>query len=176
MRKTIIVSFLCLVLLPPFAINGLSQTKKRSSGKRPRTTTSAEQQAATAEHQGALQLADQIKNLTKFIYLLGGIAKTLEQSDAAIRRKEAPPSLIESTEASKAKVRSSFQSVRVGLDKLEVDFRASPVLQAYYYKLAGVADGAAKAEQMAAAGQYDQAGRNLLSVINRLTDVLTDMK
>jgi len=84
--------------------------------------------------------------------------------------------LIESTEASKAKVRASFQSVRVGLDKLEIDFRGSPVLQSYYYKLAGVADGAAKAEQMAAAGQYDQAGRNLLSVINRLTDVLTDMK
>ena len=64
----------------------------------------------------------------------------------------------------------------MGLDKLEIDFRSNPVLQGYYYKLAGVADGAAKAEQMAAAGQFDQGGRALLGVINRLTDVLLDMK
>lgn len=152
----------------------LAQTKKRASTKRPRSTST--QTADDVEHEGATQVANQIKNLTKFIYLLGGIAKGLEQSDAAIRRKEATPALIESTEASKAKVRATFQDVRAGLDKLEIDFRKNPTLQGFYYKLAGVADGAARAEQSAAAGQFDQAGRTLLTVINRLTDVLLDMK
>jgi len=160
-------------MLPAGAI---SQTKKRGSTKRPRIATNAAQKAADVEHEGATQIANQIKNLTKFIYLLGSIAKGLEQSDAAIRRKEASPALIESTEASKAKVRATFQDVRAGLDKLEIDFRGNPVLEGYYYKLAGVADGGSKAEQLAAAGQFDQAGRTLLSVINRLTDVLLDMK
>lgn len=173
MRNLLIIALMCVVLMPAGVF---SQTKKRTStAKRPRTTAT-EQKAADIEHEGATQIANQIKNLTRFIYLLGGVAKGLEQSDGAIRRKEASPALIESTEASKAKVRATFQDVRVGLDKLEIDFRANPVLQSFYYKLAGVADGAAKAEQMAAAGQFDQGGRTLLNVINRLTDVLLDMK
>jgi len=152
----------------------ISQTKKRTTTKRTRSTTAVNE--ATAVRDGATQLANQIKNLTKFIYLVGGIAKQLEEADATIRRKEASPTLIESTEASKAKMRATFQDVRAGLDKVEIDFRGNPVLQGYYYKLAGVADGGAKAEQLAAAGQFDQAGRSLLTVINRLTDVLVDMK
>jgi hypothetical protein len=172
LRKLFIIALLCVVSLPTAAF---SQTKKGSS-KRARPAAPAAPKASDVEREGATQIANQIKNLTKFIYLLGGIAKGLEQSDAAIRRKEASPALIESTEASKAKVRATFQDVRVGLDKLEIDFRSSPILQGYYYKLAGVADGAAKAEQMAAAGQFDQGGRMLLNVINRLTDVLLDMK
>ena len=173
MRKLFTIALMCAVLLPAAAF---SQTKRGSSARRPRTSTTAAPKASDVEREGATQIANQIKNLTKFIYLLGGIAKGLEQSDAAIRRKEASPALIESTEASKAKVRATFQDVRAGLDKLEIDFRSNPVLQGYYYKLAGVADGAAKAEQMAAAGQFDQGGRSLLNVINRLTDVLLDMK
>jgi hypothetical protein len=170
LRKSLIIALLCVALLPA---NLMSQTKKRVT-KRPRPT--APTQTVDAEREGATQIANQIKALTKFIYLLGGIAKGLEQADGAIRRKEASPTLIESTEKSKASVRSSLQDVRAGLDKLEIDFRGNPSLQPYYYKLAGVADGAAKAEQLAAAGQFDQAGRSLLGVINRLTDVLLDMR
>ena len=172
MRKLLIFALLCVLLLP---LGVLSQSKKRTPAKR-RAAAPAAEKASEAEREGATQIANQIKNLTRFIYLLGGVAKGLEQSDAAIRRKEASPALIESTEASKAKVRATLQDVRAGLDKLEIDFRGNPQLQGYYYKLAGVADGAAKAEQFAAAGQFDQSGRSLLNVVNRLTDVLVDMK
>jgi hypothetical protein len=65
--------------------------------------------------------------------------------------------------------------VREGLDKLELDFRSNPELNRYYIKLAGVASGAAKAEDLAAANQFDQAGRSLLEVVNRLADVLLEM-
>src|SRR6266550_160961 len=161
-----IIGLLCVALLPATKI---SQTKKRGSTKRPRSTTSSAQKSAEAVREGATELANQIKNLTKFIYLLGGVAKGLEQADVAIRRREASPAIIESTEESKAKVRSTIRDVRAGLDKLETDFRANPALIPYYYKLAGVADGAAKAEQLAAANQFDQSGRTLLNVVNRLT-------
>ncbi len=173
MKKSMIIGLLCVALLPATTI---SQTKKRGSTKRPRSTTSSAQKSAEAVREGATELANQIKNLTKFIYLLGGVAKGLEQADVAIRRREASPAIIESTEESKAKVRSTIRDVRAGLDKLETDFRANPALIPYYYKLAGVADGAAKAEQLAAANQFDQSGRTLLGVVNRLTDVLLDMK
>jgi len=172
LKKSFTIALLCVALLPVTA-----SSQKRRASKRPRAaTTSAAQQDADAARAGATQLANQIKNLTRFIYVLGGIAKGFEQADGAIRRREASPAIIASTEESKAKVRASLQDVRAGLDKLEIDFRATPALTAYYYKLAGVADGAAKAEQLAAANQFDQAGRTLLSVVNRLTDVLLDMK
>ncbi len=174
MKKLLIVALLGVALLPATA----SAQKKRLPAKRSARSaaTSTAQRDAEAVRVGATQLANQIKNLTRFIYVLGGVAKGLEQADGAIRRKEASAAIISSTEESKAKVRESLKDVRVGLDKLEIDFRATPTLVAYYYKLAGVADGAAKAEQLAAANQFDQAGRTLLNVVNRLTDVLLDMK
>ena len=121
-------------------------------------------------------MADQIKVLSRFIYLLGGVAKGLEGVDEAARRNEASPAVLQQAEQSKKTVRTSIQNVREGLDKLEIDFRATPELTPYYIKLAGSAAGAATAEQQAANNQFDAAGRSLLTVINRLTDVLVIMR
>lgn len=156
--------------LSPAAV--LAQTRKRTA----KTTRAAAAQPAEAQRQGATRVADQIKVLTKFIYLLGGVAKGLETADDAARRKEASDADINKTNQSKASVRASIQSVREGLDKLEIDFRTTPELQRYYIKLAGVAAGAANAEDLAAANQFDRAGRALLDVVNHLTDVLLEMR
>jgi hypothetical protein len=124
---------------------------------------------------GATRVADQLKTLTRFLYLLGGVAKGIESADAAARRNEASPAVLEQTQKSKATVKTSLQDVRIGLDKLELDFRTTPELNRYYIKLAGVAAGAASAEEQAAANQFDRAGRTMLEVVNRLTDVLLEM-
>jgi GTP1/Obg family GTP-binding protein len=121
-------------------------------------------------------VADQIKILTRFLYLLGGVSKGIEAADQAVRRNEASSAVMEQTEKSKATVKTSLENVREGLDKLEIDFRTTPDLQRYYTSLAGVAAGAANAEDQASAGHYDQAGRSLLDVVNRLTDVLLEMR
>jgi hypothetical protein len=73
-------------------------------------------------------------------------------------------------------VRSSIQKVREGLDQLESEFSSTTELRRYYTHLAGVAAGAAAAEEQAAANQFDRAGRSLLNVVNRLTDVLLEMR
>lgn len=174
MKKPILIALLLTALLP---VATYSQTKKRSTSKtRPRTTTTAAAaKTAEAVHLGASNVADQIKKLTRFIFLLGGVAKGIEQADVAIKRKEASPAVIDTTEKSKATVRSSLKNVRAGLDKLEADFRLNPELEPYYMKLAGVANSAATAEDQAAASQFDQAGRTLLGVVNHLTDVLLEM-
>jgi hypothetical protein len=121
-------------------------------------------------------VADQIKILTRFLYLLGGVSKGIEAADQAVRRNEASAAVMEQTEKSKATVKTSLENVREGLDKLEIDFRTTPELQRYYTRLAGVAAGAANAEDQAGAGHYDQAGRSLLDVVTRLTDVLLEMR
>lgn len=125
---------------------------------------------------GATRVAEQIKLLTKFIYLLGGVASGIGQVDEAVRRNEASPALVQQNQQSKARVKSSIEGFREGLDKLEIDFRATPELQPYYIKLAGVAAGAATAEEQAANNQFDAAGRSLLNVVARLADVLVVMR
>jgi GTP1/Obg family GTP-binding protein len=126
--------------------------------------------------QGAQRVAEQIKHLTRFVYVLGGVNSGIATSDEAIRRNEAPPAIVQKNQQSKAQVKANIQSFREALDKLEIDFRATPELQPFYIKLAGVASGAATAEELAAANQFDRAGRTLLDVVNRLADVLVIMR
>ena len=167
------IAALLLVAIVLFPVTSSAQTRKRTTSKISRASAPAH---GAVERGGAQRVADQIKTLTKFIYLLGGVAKGLEGVDDAARRNEASPAIVEQAARNKATVRNSIQSVREGLDKLEIDFRATPELQRYYIKLAGVAAGAASAEDQAAANQFDKAGRTLLEVINRLTDVLLEMR
>lgn len=175
MNRIVILAFACLLTLP---LTALAQTRPRSTSKR--TTrpakTSALPASAEAKTAGATKVADQIKNLTRFVYLLGGVAKGIEQVDEAAKKNEASPTALQQNAQNKATVKTSLENVRVGLDQLEIYFRATPELQGYYLKLAGSASGAATAEEQAAAGHFDQAGRSLLEVVNRLTDVLLVMR
>jgi flagellar basal body-associated protein FliL len=170
-QRIIAVLILTIVLFP---LAGFSQTRRRSTSKPSRT--SEPPKTSEVQRQGAARVADQIKILTKFIYLLGGVAKGLEGVDDAVRRNEASPAILEQAKQNKTTVRSSIRSVKDGLDKLEIDFRTTPDLQRYNIKLAGVAAGAAAAEDQAAANQFDKAGRTLLQVVNHLTDVLLEMR
>jgi hypothetical protein len=169
--KRILVLLIATVILSP--VTGLSQTRKRTTARSSRTATA---KGGDIQRAGAARVADQIKILTRFIYLLGGVAKGLEGVDDATRRNEASAAVVEQATRNKTTVRNSIQSVREGLDKLEIEFRTTPELQRYYIKLAGVASGAASAEDFAAANQFDKAGRTLLEVVNHLTDVLLEMR
>jgi cell division protein FtsB len=173
--KRIATTLLTLLLLAPST--AFSQTRNRSTSRqKPTSTAAATQKLAEVRTQGATRVADQIKLLSRFIFVLGGVASGIAAVDEAERRKEASPTVVEQNQKSKAQVKANIQNIREGLDKLEIDFRATPELQPYYIKLAGVASGAATAEDLAAKGQFDAAGRQLLNVVNRLTDVLLLMR
>lgn len=167
------VTLLVVIFLSPSV--AFSQTRSRSSRQRP-SPAATKERIAQARTAGATRLADEIKSLSTFIYLLGGVNSGIAAVDEAVRRNEATPALVQKNQESKATVKSSIQNFRVRLDKLETDFRATPELQPYYIKLAGSAAGAATAEEAAAANQFDRAGRTLLGVITRLTDVLLLMR
>jgi hypothetical protein len=171
--QRIIGLLLITLILSP--VSSFAQTRKRTMTTKS-SRTNAAPKAGEAQRAGAARVADQIKILTRFIYLLGGVAKGLETVDDATRRNEASAAIIDQAKQNKATVRASIQSVKEGLDKLEIDFRGTPELQRYYIKLAGVAAGAANAEEFAAANQFDKAGRTLLDVVNHLTDVLLEMR
>ncbi len=175
MKRAFILTVTCLLLLPaPLLAQSRQRTTSKRSTQKSRPDTA--QSASDARIAGATRVADQIKVLTRFLYLLGGVAKGIEAADAAARAGEATPQQVEQTQRSKSSVKESMRNVREGLDTLEIDFRTKPELLRYYTKLAGVAAGAAAAEDQAAANQFDQAGRSLLGVVNRLTDVLLEMR
>ena len=171
--KRIATALLTITLLVPYSAFAQTRNRSTSKPKRPAAPTQPVSQVRTA---GATRVADQIKFLTKFIYLLGGVTSGIAAVDEAARRNEASPAILEKNRQSKLSVKSSIAGFRESLDKLEIDFRNTPDLQPYYIKLAGSAAGTATAEEQAAANQFDASGRTLLTVINRLTDVLLIMR
>ncbi|HEY2964338.1 MAG TPA: hypothetical protein VGJ37_18105 [Pyrinomonadaceae bacterium] len=174
MLRRIAIASLIAVLIAP--VGALGQTRSRSTSKPKPSAASTAQRSSQARTAGATRVAEQIKLMTKFVYLLGGVTSGIAAVDEAVRRNEASPELLQKNQQSKATVKTSIQGFREVLDKLETDFRATPELQPYYIKLAGSAAGAATAEEQAATNQFDAAGRSLLNVISRLTDVLLAMR
>lgn len=169
----LILACVTLLNLPAAA----SQTRRRAAPRRSAGASKAAAPKPAAETQaGRDRLAGQIKTLTQFLYLLGGIAKGIEATDLAARNREASPAGVEQNERNKARVRESIRNVRDGLDKLERDFRGEPALKAYYQYLAGVAAIAETAENHAAANRFDEAGRSLLKAVNQLADALAAMR
>ena len=174
MKRIAITLLAAVFLLAPSS--AFSQTRSRSSRPKPPTAAQQTQRAAQVRTQGATRVAEQVKNLARFTYLLGGITSSIAAVDEAAGRKEVSAAGLQQNQERKATVKSSFRGFREGLDKLEIDFRNTPELQPYYIKLAGVAAGAATAEEQANGNQFDAAGRTLLNVINRLADVLVIMR
>jgi hypothetical protein len=170
--KKIVVGICLLISL---STGAFAQTRSRRTTKRPpakKTATATTAAADTVKTEGATRVATQIKNLSTFLYLVGGVARGIEAIDAASKPGEPSPT----NEKNKAQLRSSFTDFRVALDALEVYFRNTPELQPYYAKMVGTASGAADAEAQAKAGQFNQAGRTLIGVVGRLADVLVAMR
>ena len=173
MKRTILILMTLTIITPA----SMAQTRKRSTTAKPKTTAAtAPAKSAEARTAGATRVAEQIKYLTRFIYLLGGVTSNIATVDESVKRNQASPEVASQNQQAKERVKGNITGFREALDKLEIDFRATPELQPYYIKLAGVASGAATAEQQAGNNQFDAAARSLLNVVNRLTDVLLAMR
>jgi hypothetical protein len=173
LKRACILTVACLLLLPAVA---MSQQRRRTTTTRRSTRAAATPPSNVAVRDGAGRVAEKIKLLTRFLYLFGGLSSGFQTADEMARRNEATPAALEQIERRKSDVRANIRKWREGLDELEIFFRTTPELQRYYINLAGVAASAATAEDEAAANQFDRAGRSLLAVVSRLTDVLLEMR
>jgi hypothetical protein len=157
-----------------------SQTSKRkSTAKRTaRASASYAQKEAAEVRAGRERIASQIKALTQFLYLFGSISKSIETAEQVNRNHEdsSVGMSAERIEQNKAKVKDSIRNVRVGLDQLEASFRNNAALHSYYPNLAGVARIGQTAESQAAANNFDQAGRTLITAVTKLADVLAALR
>jgi len=161
-----------MLILP---VTALAQSRSRTTrrGAPPaKTTKPATTDSSALKTEAAARVATQIKNLTTFLYLLGGVAKDLDAQALAARSGSSSPT----QEKNMAKITSYFEDVRVGLENLETYFSGNSDLRPYYGKLLGSADAAANAKSQAGTGHVDQAGHTLINVVNQLTDVLAILR
>jgi hypothetical protein len=160
----------CLLLIICAAADAPAQTRtRRSTPQRRRTPATGTRLDQTRFNAQRLELAGLSKDLTRFLYLYGRLSKDLELTGAQSGSADA-------TNQTKAGLIRSIGDMRDRLDQLESHFRFEQGLRTQYQTLQGVSASADQASQQAAANRFDQAGRTLLEVANKLTDVLVEMQ
>lgn len=175
MKRIYMIVLACLITLSASSVFG--QTRKRTTtSRRSRPASTKNTNETTSAATVATRVAEQIKSIGRFLYLYGPISKDLAAAEATAQGSEQSTAASDTLQRNKAKLREAFHNYRVQMDELETTFSGSSELRPYYTKLLGVAASAAQAEESVAASRYDQAGRSLLDIMNRLTDVLVDMQ
>lgn len=168
MKSLVAIMALCLCLLSA-PTDAFSQPRtRRTSPTSQRKRAPVGKASPTQLNAARIKLADQIKKLTRFLYLYGRLSKDLELTSAQASSSDV-------TSQARASLVNSFRSVSAELDELEKQFRFTSGLERQYSQLQGVSQRAADAEASAAAGRFDQAGRTLVEVVTQLTDVLIEM-
>lgn len=122
------------------------------------------------------QIAEQIKNFSKFIYIYGKVINGFAVADEQAREGKMTPAAATKNRESKEALVVSVRNLKIGLDNLTRSFQNNPRMQVHALKLTFAVDSAREAEQLAAAGRFDDAGKSLVTTIERLTDTLTAMK
>ncbi|HEV2799624.1 MAG TPA: hypothetical protein VGW12_03960 [Pyrinomonadaceae bacterium] len=179
MRLAQAMSLACLLLLLSAADSVAQSRQRRSAPARQPASTRARKPAAASQtvlNEARIRLTDELKTLTRFLYLYGRTSVGVEANEKQAREGgEVSPQAQAILTRSRETVLKSVGDIRDRLDKLELYFRSTPGLERHYTRLSGVAASAASAEQRAGAGQLDAAGRALIEVANQLADVLLEM-
>lgn len=176
MNKKLVLALILLLLFSPQL---LAQKRTRTpQKKRPATS---KQRAATpaptpAFREDAAAVAEQLRIVSRFLYLYGRVASGLETAEAQEKRGELSRALLEQNKQNKAKVVENIRGLRVGLDQLLTRFQNNSKLEPHAFRIQNAANDAAAAEQMALAGRFDDAGRALVKVAERLAEVLVEVR
>lgn len=156
---------LCLIVTAP-------AQKRKAASKRITTKPEATLTTTAEIKAGAEKVSTQIKNLSKFIYLLGGVARAIEDLDKDITAGKASRNAADLNAKNKQSVIATIRNLRAGLAALEIEFRTKPALKNYLFQIQGIADMTGVAEDQASAGQLTESGKTLLQVVEKLTDTL----
>lgn len=159
------------VIIPALWTQSPAQRTRRPPAT-PKVVTSSNLPTDADLRSGTDKVSIQIKNVTKFIFVLGGIASGIEAID---KDAKATKAVRDANAANKQSVMQAIQNLRAGLAALEVDFRVKPALKKYLPQIQGITDLAAESENLAAAGRFSDSGKPLLLVVEKLADTLAAM-
>lgn len=166
----IVVLLVCVLALAMTAAAQRKKTTKKTTTK-PTTTTVTTTNNLEIKN-GAEKVSTQIKNITKFIYVLGGVARGIEDADKEAKAGKLSKTAVDKNNEFKQAVITSIKNLRAGLAALEVEFRTNPALKPYLLQIDGVTAMCGQAEDLAAAGKFTDSGKVLLVVVEKLSDTL----
>ncbi|HRH44916.1 MAG TPA: hypothetical protein PKY82_24980 [Pyrinomonadaceae bacterium] len=173
MKANSTIKFLMIILcLAGLVMTANAQKKKTTTKKTTSATAPSTINNAAEIRAGADKVSMQIKNVSRFVYLLGGIARTIEDLDAEARTRKISQASVDANNKNKQAVIQGIQNLRAGLLALETEFRTKPGLKLYAVRVDGISNLVADAEGQASAGQIVESGKTLLLVIERLSDAL----
>jgi hypothetical protein len=144
--------------------------KRPTRGAKPTPTPTPDMRAEASE------VATQIKNVSNFIYIYGKVVNGLEVADEQAKSNQASPETQAKIKESKDKLIAKIRDVRIGLEDLANGFQANPRLQVQFLKVSYATEAVVNAERLAAAGRYNDAGKFLVTVVERLTDTIISMR
>ncbi len=164
---------LSLALLIAFPVPAFSQKRRPTRAVKPQT---AAQQLKEDLREGATQVANQLKLITRFIYVYGKVISSLEMAEEQAQRGESNQKIKTQTEQTRASLANNINGLRAGLESALSLFRAKPNLQPHYTKLLEASDALRTAEQLATANRFDEAGKMLSVAAGNLVDLLVDLR
>ena len=179
MKRILTLALVCLLIFPTDSIEqtqrrrrGAGTQRRRPSATQRSTNENARRNSAEDLNAARARVIEQIKLLTRFLYVFGRISNSIEVSEADARRSGTQTDDL--TNRARASLRENLANVRAGLIQLETDTRSNPALAGFYTRIAGVSDLVARAEVSTTAGRFDEAGRAMVEVVSRLTDALRE--
>lgn len=156
-----------------FTVSATAQRKKTT--KKTTTPTTNVATSTLETKQGAEKVSIQVKNVSRFLYILGGVATGFEVADGEAKEGKLSKAVIDKNNQGKQAVITSIRNMKAGLAALEVEFRTKPALQKYLLQIQGITDMTTRSEDLATAGRFNDSGKNLLLVVEKLTDTLAAM-
>ena len=177
MKRSLILALTCLVFLSSVIASQTHRPGASKGGGNTSTPSYSDKEQAEVRA-GRERIAAQIKVLTQFLYLFGGVSNGIESAEVANRNREKSSVALSAAqlEQNKAKMIDSIRKVRAGLEGLESSFRFNQALQRYASSLAGLSRLGQTAESQAVSSNFDQAGRSLITAVNKLADALASLR
>ncbi|MBS1796620.1 MAG: hypothetical protein JSS81_22495 [Acidobacteria bacterium] len=162
-----------MVLAMVLTLTVSAEAQKKKPVTKKTTTTTAAATNTLEVKQAAEKVSIQIKNVTKFIYVLGGIAQGIEATDKEAKTGKLTKAIIDKNNNYKQTVVSGIRNLKAGLAELETLFRSKPSLKTYVLSIEGITELCNQSEDLAIGGQFSESGRPLLTVVEKLADTLT---
>lgn len=193
-NMTMMCAVVCVGLLCGLnAGDTFAQTRRRGAGAASRATrrsgSSNSAKPVAANRAGLVteartEVANQINNLTRFLYVYGRVAKDLDDTTAearataneAQRRGVQAANATQAVERNKAQVQQNFANIRAGLNALDEKFAAATELARFRLELSTARTAAQEAAQLVGQERFDAAGRRLIDAAAALTSILQQMR
>ncbi|CAN5843483.1 hypothetical protein BH20ACI4_BH20ACI4_18600 [soil metagenome] len=171
MNKNLLKFTIFAVCILGFTFSADAQRRRSTKTTKPKVVTESTI-GKTDLKTGADKVSVQIKNTTKFLYLLGSVANGIETIDRDARAGKVSREIQDKNTQFKKDVLQSIRNLRAGMIALEVDFRTKPTLQKYLVNIQGISDMSGRAEDLANGGEFVESGKMLLLVVEKLSDTL----